>query len=70
MVSPITLTQISNGISYGLKRDYMPKEDLSHNVQLAAIASEDQRFPDYCGFDKEAIAKSMQPKKGKNRNFN
>ncbi len=67
VMPPITLTQISNGISYGLKRDYVSKDDISPNARLAAIASEDQRFPDHLGFDMEAIAKSMQPKKGKKK---
>ena len=60
---PITITQISNGISYGLKRDYVSKDEISSNAKLAAIASEDQAFPDHGGFDWDAIEKSLKPKK-------
>lgn len=64
---PITLTQISNGISYGLKRDYVGGDQISYNVKLAAIASEDQAFPDHGGFDWDAIEKSLRPKKKKKK---
>ncbi len=60
---PITITQINNGISYGLKRDYVSKVEISSNAKLAAIASEDQAFPDHGGFDWDAIEKSLKPKK-------
>jgi monofunctional biosynthetic peptidoglycan transglycosylase len=60
---PITITQISNSFSYGLKRDYVSWNEISYNVKLAAIASEDQAFPDHGGFDWDAIEKSLKPKK-------
>ena len=60
---PITITQISNAISYGLKRDYVGYHEISSNVKFAAIASEDQAFPDHGGFDWDAIEKSLKPKK-------
>lgn len=60
---PITITQISNSFSYGLKRDYISWSEISYNVRLAAIASEDQAFPDHSGFDWDAIEKSLKPKK-------
>ena len=60
---PITITQISNSFSYGLKRDYINYSEISYNVKLAAIASEDQAFPDHSGFDWDAIEKSLKPKK-------
>jgi monofunctional glycosyltransferase len=63
---PITCTQISNIISgHGLKRDYVNWNDISYNVKLAAIASEDQLFPDHNGFDWDAIEKSFKPRKSK-----
>jgi len=65
VMPPITLTQISNGLTYGLQRDYVGKDKISPNARLAAIASEDQRFPDHFGFDIIAIEKSLQAKKGK-----
>ncbi len=60
---PITVTQISNSFSFGLHRNYVGWEDISRNVKLAAIASEDQTFPDHGGFDWDAIEKSLRPKK-------
>ncbi len=63
IMPPITITQISNAISYGLKRDYVSYDEISTNAKLAAIASEDQAFPDHGGFDWDAIEKSLKPKK-------
>ena len=67
MMPPITLTQLSNSVQYGLKRDYLKQADISPNARLAAIASEDQRFPDHSGFDIAAIEKSLKPRKGKKK---
>lgn len=62
---PITITQLSAVFSgYGLKRDYVSWNEISPNVKLAAIASEDQLFPDHAGFDWKAIEKSIE---GKNK---
>jgi monofunctional biosynthetic peptidoglycan transglycosylase len=66
LMPPITITQISNTLSYGLKRNYVGWNNISYNVKLAAIASEDQTFPNHWGFDIDAIKKSFHPKK-KNR---
>ena len=63
IMPPITITQLSNSISYGLKRDYVSWKNISYNVKLAAIASEDQSFPDHNGFDWDAMQKSLKPKK-------
>jgi monofunctional biosynthetic peptidoglycan transglycosylase len=65
IMPPITITQVSNSFSYGLKRDYVSWKEISYNVKLAAIASEDQLFPDHNGFDWDAIEKSFKPKKSK-----
>ena len=52
VMPPITLTQFGSWISGdGLKRNYISWEEISPNVKLAAIASEDQLFPDHNGFD-------------------
>lgn len=68
MMPPITITQISNSFSYGLKRDYVRFDEMGYNIKLAAIASEDQTFPDHNGFDWDAIKKSFNPpKKKKNK---
>ncbi|MDP1841810.1 MAG: monofunctional biosynthetic peptidoglycan transglycosylase [Sediminibacterium sp.] len=63
LMPPITITQISNAVGYGLKRDYVSWNQISYNVKLAAIASEDQAYPDHSGFDWDAIEKSLKPKK-------
>lgn len=67
VMPPITITQITNGVNYGLKRDYVSWDEISYNVKLAAIASEDQTFPDHNGFDLDAIEKSFKPRKGKKK---
>lgn len=64
---PITITQITNAFGLGLKRDYVSWEDMSYNIKLAAIASEDQVFPDHIGFDFDAMEKSLRPKKKKKK---
>lgn len=63
VMPPITITQITNSFAYGLKRDYVSGSAISSNAKLAAIASEDQAFPDHIGFDWDAIEKSLKPKK-------
>ena len=59
---PITITQITNAFGLGLKRDYVSWNDMSYNIKLAALASEDQSFTDHSGFDWDAIEKSLRPK--------
>ena len=60
---PITITQLTNAFGLGLKRDYVSWNNMSYNIKLAAIASEDQSFTDHMGFDWDAIEKSLHPKK-------
>jgi len=68
LLPPITVTQASAIVGgYGLKRDYVAWEDISPEIKLAAIASEDQLFTDHDGFDWKSIEKSMDEKKGKRR---
>ncbi len=64
---PITITQITNAFGLGLKRDYVSWKDMSYNIKLAVIASEDQAFTDHSGFDWDAIEKSLRPKKKKKK---
>ncbi len=64
---PITITQITNAFGLGLKRDYVSWEDMSYNIKLAAIASEDQAFPDHVGVDWEAMERSFKPTKKKKK---
>lgn len=49
-----------------LRHDWVPVEEISNNLKIAVIASEDQNFPTHNGFDYEAIQKAMEEnKKGK-----
>lgn len=67
IMPPITITQISNSFIYGLHRDYVSWKEISYNVKLAAIASEDQTFAEHNGFDWDAIEKSLNPSKKKKK---
>ena len=58
---PITITQIGSLISgHGLTRDYVSIDNMSPNIRLAVIASEDQLFMDHNGFDFKSIEKAMK----------
>ena len=58
---PVTLTQLGSLFGGdGLKRDYVGWDDISYNMKLAVIASEDQIFPDHSGFDWKSIDKAMK----------
>ena len=49
-----------------LKHDWVPLEEISQNLQLAVICSEDQNFLKHNGFDMKAIEKAIENnKKGK-----
>ena len=62
------MTQIGNLVDgYGLKRSYVGWNDISRNVKLAAIASEDQLFPEHGGFDWHSLDKSINGPKKKKR---
>ncbi len=55
---PITITQMMNLVEgNGLQRDYISYDEMSANIKLAVMASEDQQFPDHDGFDIKAIKK-------------
>ena len=58
---PITITQAGSLIKGdGLKRDYVSFDQMSSNIKLAVMASEDQLFPEHNGFDLKAIEKAVQ----------
>lgn len=58
---PFTPTQLSAWIGGdGLKRDYVGYDEMSYQIKLAVIASEDQMFPDHDGFDWKNIEKAMK----------
>ncbi len=67
IMPPITITQIANSFSYGLKRDYVSWDSISPNVKLAAIASEDQMFLEHSGIDWKAIEQSFEEPKNKKK---
>lgn len=57
---PVTLTQLVSWVSGdGLNRDYIRMDEMSPQVPLAVIASEDQLFPDHNGFDVKSIQNAM-----------
>src|SRR6478609_4682079 len=71
VMPPVTLTQLGGFTGgYGLQRDYVSWNDISYNVKLAAIASEDQLFAEHSGFDWKAIDKSMNAKPSKKKKKN
>lgn len=63
VMPPITITQLGAiAEGHGLKRDYVSWNEMSPNIKLAAMASEDQLFPDHNGFDWKSIEKSINGK--------
>lgn len=65
---PITITQLTNWVSgHGLKRDYINFEEMSPNIRLAVMASEDQLFPNHNGFDIKSIKKALETNKKSKR---
>jgi monofunctional biosynthetic peptidoglycan transglycosylase len=63
---PITLTQLHSLLTgNGLKRNYISYSDMSYNIKLAVISSEDQIFADHSGFDWKSIEKAMKYNKKK-----
>jgi monofunctional glycosyltransferase len=65
---PITITQLGAVFGgYGLHRDYVSWDEISRNIKLAAISSEDQLFPEHHGFDWKSIEKSLNAPTTKRR---
>lgn len=52
---------------YGWKHDWVSIDEISMNIQLAVICSEDQNFLTHHGFDLEAIKKAMENNQKKRR---
>lgn len=49
-----------------IQHDWVPMEEISNNLKVAVIASEDQNFPVHNGFDVKAIEKAIENnRKGK-----
>ncbi len=58
---PITLTQLGSWISgHGLKRDYVDWDEISPNMKIAVMSSEDQKFLVHGGLDWVMIEKAME----------
>jgi monofunctional biosynthetic peptidoglycan transglycosylase len=49
--------QVFSGEAPKLKKDWVPLKEMSSNLVLAVISSEDQKFSEHFGFDFEAIEK-------------
>ena len=48
-----------DGKELKLKKNWVPLEEISQNLQLAVVCSEDQNFIEHNGFDFKAIEKAM-----------
>jgi monofunctional biosynthetic peptidoglycan transglycosylase len=58
---PITVTQLISWVEgNGLSRDYVRYNEISANMKLAVMASEDQLFPIHNGFDWKSIEKAIK----------
>ncbi|MGM5469087.1 monofunctional biosynthetic peptidoglycan transglycosylase [Flavobacteriaceae bacterium LMO-SS05] len=55
-----TFEQPKQEKNYGWKHDWVSIDNISKNLQLAVICSEDQNFLNHHGFDIEAIKKAME----------
>lgn len=50
-----------------IHHEWVPREKISPNLQMAVIASEDQNFINHSGFDYQAIQKAMEENKTRKR---
>ncbi len=71
-ITPLMLVrnfqQVINGESLRLTKNWKSLDEISSQIQLAAVASEDNRFLEHSGFDLDAIKKAQDyndRKKGK-----
>ncbi|NOS93624.1 MAG: monofunctional biosynthetic peptidoglycan transglycosylase [Cyclobacteriaceae bacterium] len=65
---PVTLTQLGSWFQgYGLKRDYVSRNEMSTYAGLAVMASEDQLFPEHNGFDWKSIEKAIKNNQKKHK---
>ena len=51
----------------GIRHQWVPIEEISNNLKIAVIASEDQNFPNHRCFDVKAIEKAMDENKAGKR---
>ena len=55
---PVTATMLMNG--RGITKDWEPLADIDRNLVRAVIASEDGKFCNHRGFDREAIERALR----------
>jgi len=55
-----TVQQTFNGEHLRLKKNWKPLDEISSSLQLAVVASEDNRFLEHSGFDMESIKKARK----------
>jgi monofunctional glycosyltransferase len=69
---PVTITPLMvqrsfenkwNGKPMGWNKEWVPYHDISENLVLAVVCSEDQNFEEHNGFDFEAIEKAIESNK-------
>lgn len=70
-VTPLMLIRATGNIMDGkspqINKDWVSYDEISDNMKLAVIASEDQKFFEHNGFDTEAIKKAFEKNKKKKR---
>lgn len=64
--TPLMAIRYFENTEESIQHQWVPFEEISNNLKLAVIGSEDQNFPVHNGFDMKAIEKAMEDnKKGK-----
>lgn len=61
--TPLMVIRYFENPDEDIKHDWVPMEEISGNLKVAVIASEDQNFPNHNGFDFKAIEKAMEENK-------
>jgi monofunctional biosynthetic peptidoglycan transglycosylase len=59
------IEQKKSGEDLKLKKDWEPLENISNNLQLAVVCTEDQNFLKHNGFDFNAIQKAIEEESGR-----
>ena len=63
LTPPITITMISNMLKgHGLNYTRAQYKDQGRQIKLAAMAGEDQKFPDHYGIDFNAVKDAIDEK--------
>ena len=57
--TPLMVIRYIENPDEGIRHQWVPIEEISNNLKVAVIASEDQNFPNHRGFDVKAIEKAM-----------